>query len=382
MASATAMPPFRISAANSSCSASSSSSSTSSASAAQASRAVQALAASPHIVSQRLPIWASSSLARAVSRDPRPAMVRCATCSARSPQRSSCGTILRTVTRKRMSPHIGASVSRRRSVSNSPSRCKSSTWISVVVTSWATSVSPVTSESVAATTRSRTIANNRMTSASSSSRCRWKRTRSSTGTPPQYPRRRRRIPAGRRGAPGHPRVPPPRGAHGGLSSWPGAPRGDLDHHCGTHGYLLPVLLVLGGQQSQGPFTRVPVVLDAARPVEAHPPQPRPVLLVVVDQQRGDPGGAQVLEPDQVEGRLRLVVDGGVDRVALEDEAAGDDGGGPARCDRGQPAHPRLRHAAPHGLLVHGVRREPRTADAFRRAGAAGHYPRAGDRHPA
>ena len=64
--------------------------------------------------------------------------------------------------------------------------------------------------------------------------------------------------------------------------------------------------------------------DTRRPREPHPPESRPVLVPVVDHDL-DPGvRLDVREPAEPPRRLRLLVDGRVERVAVEREADRDD----------------------------------------------------------
>src|SRR5262245_58357687 len=149
------------------------------------------------------PICSSKPRTTGVRRRARPAAARWAMCSARSPLRSSSGTTRSTETRKRMSPAIGVWVRSSCSVSSSSSASSWSTRQSFSVSWRAASVSPSSSVSVAAVTLSVTSANRRTTCTSISSRCWWKRRRSSLGasdTEARYPpstTRSRRDQAGR-----------------------------------------------------------------------------------------------------------------------------------------------------------------------------------------
>ena len=79
---------------------------------------------------------------------------------------------------------------------------------------------------------------------------------------------------------------------------------------------------------------------------------RPVVGVVVDEERGVRIAAQVLEPPEAPRRLRLVVDGGVDRVGAQREAAGHEMRVTGRGHRREPADRGRGDAGASGRLVH------------------------------
>jgi len=91
-----------------------------------------------------------------------------------------------------------------------------------------------------------------------------------------------------------------------------------DHRPGRR--PLAVLRVLGGEQLHGPA----IVHDPRRSAQAHPPEPRPVVLVVVDQHLDPRVRLDVREPLQSARSFRLLVHGRVQRVALDREADRDD----------------------------------------------------------
>src|SRR5439155_21328414 len=95
----------------------------------------------------------------------------------------------------------------------------------------------------------------------------------------------------------------PRGA-------PLAPRLDRDDDERACRRILPVLPVLRLQELE----RAGVVLDDPGPAgQARPPQARPVLVPVVDQDFHPRVGLDVREPLQASRRLRLLVDRRVER---------------------------------------------------------------------
>ena len=113
-----------------------------------------------------------------------------------------------------------------------------------------------------------------------------------------------------------------------------------------------VLLVLGDQRGDGRVVLRPAREHRRGPVDAHPPQRVPVLLVVVDEQARPRVGADVVQALQPRGRLRLGVDRRPQPVALQGEAAGDDVRATVGPHRGQVADARVGHQRAAARLVH------------------------------
>jgi hypothetical protein len=86
---------------------------------------------------------------------------------------------------------------------------------------------------------------------------------------------------------------------------------------------------------------VAVVEHACTAAHADPPQPPPILLVVVDQDRHVRAGARVLDSPQRPRALRLGVDGRVERVAVDGEHDRDEMRLPVRIGCRQPCDARL-----------------------------------------
>ena len=96
---------------------------------------------------------------------------------------------------------------------------------------------------------------------------------------------------------------------------------------------LAVLRVLRAQELE----RALVALDDAGPAaQPHPPELRPVVVVVVDDDLDARVALDVGEAREPPRPLRLLVDGRVERVAVEREADGDDARRAVRPDRRQP----------------------------------------------
>ena len=86
---------------------------------------------------------------------------------------------------------------------------------------------------------------------------------------------------------------------------------------GPCGGLLAVLRVLRAQELE----RALVVVDhAPASPEPHPPQLRPVVVVVVDDDLDARVALDVGEASELPRPLRLLVDGRIERVAVEREA--------------------------------------------------------------
>ena len=99
--------------------------------------------------------------------------------------------------------------------------------------------------------------------------------------------------------------------------------------------VLAVLRVLRGEQLEAWGSST----IRARAAQPHPPEPRPVLVVVVDQHLDARIGLDVAQPLQAPGPLRLLVDRRVQRVALDHEADRDDVRPPGRRRRSRGARP-------------------------------------------
>ena len=141
-------------------------------------------------------------------------------------------------------------------------------------------------------------------------------------------------------------------AKGVLPLRPGAPGGDLDGDHRTWRRLPHVLLVLGAKVIKCPLAPATRFDHLGAPIDTDPPQGRPVLAVVVDQQRHRRGHPHVLEPAQRQGRLGFSVDRRVDELTLNSEATWHDVRPSVRTDGGQAPYASFMDAAPHRRDVH------------------------------
>ncbi len=92
--------------------------------------------------------------------------------------------------------------------------------------------------------------------------------------------------------------------------------------------------------------------DSRGPIESDPPEPRPVILVMVDQD-GDRGvGGDVAKALEIGRSFWLCVDRKVERSVIEGEADRDGVRPPVRTDRRKARHPRRPGAPPYFVLVH------------------------------
>lgn len=92
--------------------------------------------------------------------------------------------------------------------------------------------------------------------------------------------------------------------------------------------------------------------DARAPVDAHPPEQRPVLLEMVDEETHRGVGSHVVEALELRGRLRLLVDRGDELVEGRGEAHRHQVGLTVGGDGGEPPDARLRDPAPHHVELH------------------------------
>jgi antitoxin SocA-like protein len=92
-------------------------------------------------------------------------------------------------------------------------------------------------------------------------------------------------------------------------------------HCkdGTVGRFAAVLRVLLSQQHERALSLLALVEYAGAAAEADPPEAAPVFFVVVDKDRDVWPGAGVFDAPQLGRALRLAVDRGIERVAVERE---------------------------------------------------------------
>ena len=111
-----------------------------------------------------------------------------------------------------------------------------------------------------------------------------------------------------------------------ISTTTNGPCGGRSRYCGYFAH----------RSSSARTSRSTTRAPASQP---HPPQARPVLVPVVDHDLDARVRRDVRQPTQPPRPLRLLVDGRVERVALEREADRDDVRGPVRSDRGQPCDP-------------------------------------------
>ncbi len=93
--------------------------------------------------------------------------------------------------------------------------------------------------------------------------------------------------------------------------------------------------------------------DGGGAVDPDPPERRPVLRVVVDEECDGGLGAHVLEALERQRRLRLGVDGGVHGRADQREAARHQMRPPVGAHGAQPPDPGRRDAGTHRLPIHG-----------------------------
>ena len=66
-------------------------------------------------------------------------------------------------------------------------------------------------------------------------------------------------------------------------SGPHAPDIDVDGKNRARWRRSAILLILGTQEVDGPVTLVGLVDDPSGPIDSHPPQPGPILLIVIDE---------------------------------------------------------------------------------------------------
>jgi len=109
-----------------------------------------------------------------------------------------------------------------------------------------------------------------------------------------------------------------------ITLWPRPPALNLQGDHVTRRRRLPVRPVLPRQPLQRPVSLLPALHHPSVAIHPNPPEQRPVLVVVVNQERAGRVGPQVLQSPERKGGLGFGVDGRVDGVAVEDEAAGDD----------------------------------------------------------
>src|SRR5581483_3197778 len=131
---------------------------------------------------------------------------------------------------------------------------------------------------------------------------------------------------------------------------PAADGGDVDGHDRTGRGSGPVLGVLGTEHGDRRTVLGPLDEDPRCTVEADPPQLRPVVLVVVDEQAHRRVDGDVLQPAQRRRPLGFVVDHGVGDVAVDGEAARHEMRPPVGVHGRQPGHRRGR-----GQLLEGRR---------------------------
>lgn len=90
------------------------------------------------------------------------------------------------------------------------------------------------------------------------------------------------------------------------------------------------------------FPFVAIVEDTRVAAQSNPPEPTPVVLVVVDEDCHVRARTGVLDPPELRRPFRLAVDGGVDRVAVECEDDRDEVRPPVRVGCRQPSDTRAR----------------------------------------
>src|SRR5439155_11958959 len=95
----------------------------------------------------------------------------------------------------------------------------------------------------------------------------------------------------------------------------------------------------------------PAVDDPPLAAKAHPPEARPVLAPLVDEQRDARMHADVPQALEVTRALRLLVDGAEDGVACEYEADRDDVRSAVRVDRTEQGDARVQNAVAHRRAV-------------------------------
>ena len=140
---------------------------------------------------------------------------------------------------------------------------------------------------------------------------------------------------------------------------PAAPHVDVDRNDGTRWRLTEVLRVLGFEDADRAVAFHAGLDDAAASVDTDPPKGRPIFFVVIDQERGSCVRAQIGEPAQRKCRLWFRIDGRIEHISRQREAARNDVGMPVRSDRCQAADPRVGDTRPHRRFIHkrhGMRR--------------------------
>ena len=104
-----------------------------------------------------------------------------------------------------------------------------------------------------------------------------------------------------------------------MGGGPAAPLLDVDREHRRRGRRVAVLLVPLDEQLESAGGLLAVVEDATTTAEPHPPEPAPVLVVAIDEDRDLGPHAGVLDPAERPGAFRLRVDGGVEGVTRERE---------------------------------------------------------------
>ena len=110
--------------------------------------------------------------------------------------------------------------------------------------------------------------------------------------------------------------------------------------------------VLGPKAEQSASELCSRLERACPAIEPDPPEPRPVVLVVVYQHGYPRIGGGILQAAQAGGTLRLPVDGRVQHVRVEHKTERNQVGGAVAANGGQPRHSSGCNAGAHFLPGH------------------------------
>jgi hypothetical protein len=129
---------------------------------------------------------------------------------------------------------------------------------------------------------------------------------------------------------------------------------DCDPVHGTGGRAFAILRVLGCQRGEHRDGHLVVFAMDFRPAaNAYPPEPRPVLVIVVDEDGRRPCGFDVIEPAQLPRALGFVIDSAGDPAIDDGEADRYQADHPVAADRAQPGDSCSLQCAGDPGLVHG-----------------------------
>ena len=141
-------------------------------------------------------------------------------------------------------------------------------------------------------------------------------------------------------------------AGGRVGCGPPCPAVDIDPEDGPRWWVEAILRVLGPKAEQGASELRPGLERACPAVEPDPPEPRPVVLVVVYKDGHPRIGGGILQAAQAGGPLRLPVDGGVQHVRVEHKTEWNQVGSAVAADGCQPSHRSRGNARAHFFPGH------------------------------